>query len=272
MSAGTGSRARPVYRAAGSPLVGYPLLLAWQRGWLPVPRSAGLARLKDGRLLHCDLRDRTQRTMFLGLFEPEETKLVRASLRPGDVFVDVGAHIGWFTTLAARRVGAAGRVLACEPFPRNAAGLRQNLAENGCDNVDLVSSALGSSAGTLRLAGGDSGSITAVDWAQHDGIEVPMTTLDAVTRAAGLGNIALLKVDVEGWEPQVLGGGPVTLARTSRVLIEINRPALARAGYGPDDLIVLLRQSGFTTFVTLAERGLRRLRRADVTNLLATRG
>lgn len=263
------NRAQPLHRLAGSPVVGYPLLMAWQRGWLPAPRTGGVVRLKDGRLFRLDLADRTQRTMYLGLFEPEETKLVSEILKPGDVFVDVGAHVGWFATLAALRVGPAGHVIACEPYPPNAARLRRNLAENACGNVEVVSDALGDSGGTLRLAGGDSGSVTAVDWGQSGHVSVPMSTLDAV--AAGMGEIALLKMDVEGWEPHVLRGASNTLARTNTVLIEINRPALARGGSSPEDVVALLRMSGFTRFVAVAERGLRRLRGADVHNLLATR-
>jgi FkbM family methyltransferase len=270
MSIGTTGAAHALYRSASSQIVGYPLLMAWQRGWLPVPRSEGTARFKDGRLLSFDLGDRTQRTMYLGLFEPEETSLVQEILRPGDVFVDVGAHVGWFATLAARRVGPAGRVLACEPYPPNAARLRQNLARNQCENVQIVGAAVGSVAGTLNLAaGGDSGSVTALDWAQDDRISVPVLTLDDVTE--GQENIALIKVDVEGWEPHVLRGACSTLSRTQRVLIEINRPALSKAGSSQDELVSLLRQSGFVNFRRVAATGLRRLRRSEVGNLLASR-
>lgn len=270
MSTGTSGMKQPLYRVASSPVVGYPLLLAWQRGWLPAPGSERTARLRDGRLLRLDLGDRTQRTMYLGLFEPEETKLVREILRPGDLFVDVGAHVGWFTTLAARRVGESGRVVACEPFPANAARLRQNIADGDYTNVDFIGQALGSTAGVLELsAGADSGGVTAVEWSTSGRISVPMTTLDDVT--AGLGDIALLKVDVEGWEAHVLRGAVQALSRTRRVLIEINRPALLKVGSSREELMSLLKRAGFVTFEPVSETGLRRLRRSEVSNLLVTR-
>lgn len=263
--------ARFAYRAAAFPPIGYPLLLCWQRGWLPIPRTEVTSRLSGPRLLRCKLADKTQRTMSLGLFEPGETRLITELLGPGDTFIDVGAHIGWFSTLAASRVGGNGQVIACEPYPANVTALRQNLELNGARNVRVVEAALGSGPGTLRLASaGDSGGVTALDWA-HDGqVEVPLTTLDDV--AADLTTIKLLKVDVEGWEPDVLRGATRTLARTGNVLIEVNRPALQKAGSSPEEVFDLLRATGFTSFARVTQPGLRRISRSDeVINVLVGR-
>jgi FkbM family methyltransferase len=250
-------------------VVGYPLLVSWQKGWLRPPQGTREVRLRDGRTLRCDLSDSTQRTMSLGLFEPAETRLLTGLLRPGDTFIDVGAHIGWFTTLASRAVGGNGVVVACEPYPSNAAALKENLALNNVENVRLVEMALGSQPGELTLApAGDSGGVTALDWGKGQRVTASMTTLDEV--AAGLPAVSLLKVDVEGWEPQVLRGGGETLRRAEHVLIEINRPALQKAGSSADEVYRLLRDAGFTSFVTVAPRGLRRLLTGDqLINVLA---
>lgn len=245
-------------RTAALPAVGYPLLLSWQRGWIRAPRGISEMRLKDGRALRCDLADSTQRTMALGLFEPAETRVVTELLQPGDAFIDVGAHIGWFTTIASRRVGSNGEVIACEPYPANAAALKENLALNNARNVRIVEMALGSQPGELSLApAGDSGGITALDWGQGERVTASMTTLDEV--AAGMPAITLLKLDVEGWEPHVLRGGSAALQRTKNVLIEINKPALKKAGSSADELYSLLRDAGFATFSPVAARGVRRL-------------
>ena len=74
-----------------SSVVGYPLLVSWQKGWLRAPRGRDEVRLRDGRTLLCDLSDSTQRTMALGLYEPAETRVVTEILKPGDTFIDVGA-------------------------------------------------------------------------------------------------------------------------------------------------------------------------------------
>jgi FkbM family methyltransferase len=263
---------RALYRILTIPVVGYALLACWRSGWLPRPRRDALAVLKDGRRLQCRLADRTQRTMYFGLFEPSETRLLKELLKPGDTFIDVGAHIGWFTTAASGCVGEAGTVIAFEPYPANAAVLAGNLTRNRCANVRVVEAAVGSLNGgkvTLAAAGGDSGAVTALDWA-HDGrVEVPVVTLDEF--AAGLGSVALLKVDVEGWEAHVLKGAAQTLQRTGHVMIEINRTALRKAGSSPDEIAGLLRQAGFTGLVPVGERGLRRLRGGPVSNALAVR-
>jgi len=266
-----GLAARYRYRLATYPLVGYPLLLCWLKGWLPVPHADVQVRLDDGRLLQFRRSDRTQRTMWLGLFELSESRLVSGLLRPGDIFIDVGAHVGWFTTIAARQVGSDGQVIAIEPYPENAAALRTNLALNGAQNVLVVESALGNRPGTLRLRkGSDSGGVTALDWSTGGEADVPMTTLDDV--ASAITAIKLLKIDVEGWESHVLRGAAETLRRSANVLIEINRPALQKAASSPEELFNLLRNSGFTSFMTVGQTGIRRLHRGDrVVNVLASR-
>ena len=110
----------------------------------PVPlRIPGL----DRRLklqLH-DERDRfvSRRIREDGIWEPFETSLVLASLSPGAVFVDVGANIGYFTVLAADRVGDSGAVFAFEPDPENFSLLQANLKLNGVRRqVEAVRAAL----------------------------------------------------------------------------------------------------------------------------------
>ena len=94
--------------------------------------AARLPREVGGWRFACDLRDLTAReAFFTGRYGPQETALLGAALRPGATFVDVGANWGYFTLLAAHRVGPAGRVVALEPDPRLFALLRANLAANG---------------------------------------------------------------------------------------------------------------------------------------------
>lgn len=265
------STERFVQRIGAFPAVGYPLIFSWRKGWLPVPQDVTRVRFKDGRVLRCDFADSTQRTMALGLFEPAESRLVAELLGPRDTFVDVGAHIGWFTTIAAQRVGHDGLVIACEPYPPNVAALKENLALNAAENVRLVEMALGSQPGTLSLGfDADSGATTALNWGPSERVETPMTTLDEVI--AEVAAVTLMKIDVEGWEAHVMRGGSEALARTRHVLIEINRPVLKKAGSSAEELYGLLRDSGFKTFAPVTQRGLRRLLPDDdLVNVLASR-
>ena len=88
-----------------------------------------------------------------GIWEPQETRFLLDTLRPGDVFVDVGANIGYFSLLASRLVGPAGTVLAFEPEAANYALLEANCRRNGCDNVRCFRAALGeeNASGTIYL-------------------------------------------------------------------------------------------------------------------------
>jgi FkbM family methyltransferase len=209
--------------------------------------------------------------MWLGLFEPAESHLLAELLKPGDTFVDVGAHIGWFTTIASRCVGEAGQVIAVEPYPQNAKALRANLELNSCENVLVIDAALGSQEGKLTLSEGtSSGGVTALEWTTRRGlIEVPMSTLDEL--AAEIDAVALIKIDVEGWEADVLKGASSTLSRTGSVLIEINKTNLAKAKSSAEELFEALRSAGFATFTPITQTGIRRLARDSVFNVLATR-
>jgi FkbM family methyltransferase len=88
-----------------------------------------------------------------GIWEPQETQFLLDTLRPGDVFVDVGANIGYFSLLAARLVGTTGAVLAFEPEAANYALLEANCRLNHCDNIRCFQAALGeeNTGGTLYL-------------------------------------------------------------------------------------------------------------------------
>lgn len=89
-----------------------------------------------------------------GVWELAETRFLLATLLPGQTFVDVGAHLGYFSVLAARRVGPTGSVIAVEPEPRNLRLLRQNLARNGCTNAAVLDRPRRGRRGGLQRRGG----------------------------------------------------------------------------------------------------------------------
>ena len=123
---------------------------------LPRPNSAFLMRMPDdvgGYPFRCDLRDIISREVcFTGTYEPQETTLVRAILRPGMTFVDVGANWGYFTLLAASLVGTTGRVLSLEPDPRLFSILQENVGRSGLDHVTPLQLAAAHQAGILSLS------------------------------------------------------------------------------------------------------------------------
>jgi hypothetical protein len=113
---------------------------------------------------------------------------------------------------------------------------------NGFGHVKTVNCALGEQAGTARfsdLADDDQNGIVR----GGPGIDVPVRRLDDVD--TGVGSIALLKVDVEGYERFVLAGAPRTLARTAVVFYESSESSFRSQGYGTGDVVRLLDAAGF---------------------------
>jgi FkbM family methyltransferase len=142
-------------------------------------------------------------------------------LEPGDMVLDVGAQIGFFTLRAARR-GAS--LVALEPEPSNHALLRRNVALNGFQKVMLLRKAA-SSASSLRSL-----SFSPVNPGIHslrfqvglESLTVEAVTLDELAEQLGLREIAVLKIDVEGEELEVLKGAQKLLPRVREIILEVD--------------------------------------------------
>lgn len=191
-----------------------------------------------------------------GDFELDEQCFVRAYLRAGDVFMDVGANLGLFTVLAADAVGPAGRVHAFEPNPERLRSLQRNVAINGLTNVLCSGVALSDHQGTAEfnvvLEGWDAYSSLGrtEPGIRSRSIRVETDTLDDVCDKGGIppGRLRLVKVDVEGWEEFVLRGAHQTLSGPAApvVIYEANEPAARRAGSSTDAVAEVLASHGYS--------------------------
>jgi FkbM family methyltransferase len=136
------------------------------------------------------------------------------------VCIDVGASFGWYTIRWAKQLGERGRVLALEPQPKHLRSLRTNLTLNALTNVLVCACAAGSHDGTLTLNVPRFGLSIYDASAVHDkggvSIQVPLRSVDSLCDEFGLRDVRVIKIDVEGFEPEVLRG-------TRRVL-ERDRP------------------------------------------------
>jgi FkbM family methyltransferase len=217
-----------------------------------VPKAGRRAANVFGTKVSLDLADHVQRMVYLGCFEREETNLMRRELKPGMTFVDIGANCGYFTYLAAARVGASGRVLAVEPSPRVADILEAALRENNLANVTLARTALGRTSGELTLyvppealANHAPTAIATPGWSP---IAVPVRTLDDLLDEQRIDRVDVLKVDVEGYEGEVLRGAERSLqsGRIRAMLIEFNEWWLRQAGSNSGELWDRILAAGFT--------------------------
>lgn len=191
----------------------------------------------------------------------EET-FFRRYLRPGDVVVDVGANFGLTALAAFSVVGSSGQVHAFEPHPRIFSFLVGNIELNGAERVITpYNLAIGDREGAVLITderADDQNSVSP----DGTGLPVPMSTLDRA--ASTLPQIALLKIDVEGYEQFVLRGATDTLTRTACVYFESSAENFAQHGYSLGDIIEMLARhgfevrrpdsTGFTTAVPAGER------------------
>lgn len=148
-----------------------------------------------------------------GSFEPEETGQIQALLQQTDVFVNVGANIGYYICIA-RQQGVP--VVAVEPLDRNVQLLKKNMDVNGWNDVEVLPVGLGDRHSLERIYGGGTAASLVPGWAGAgtDSYElVPVTTLDSILGDRFSGQRILILVDVEGFELNVLKGAVRQLVR-----------------------------------------------------------
>lgn len=181
---------------------------------------------------------------ILGNHESEVQEFLTKILRPGTVYFDVGANVGFFAVIAARLLGAEGRVICFEPLPQNARQIEYNANLNDFSNIAVRCEALGGSNrleifktsdeptwGMLSTVGKDP------DRASGE-ISVAVRTLDSLCVPGGLPDPDLIQVDIEGAEAEFLAGAQQTILRKRPILIielhATNQPVatiLDRYGY-----------------------------------------
>lgn len=196
------------------------------------------------------------------VYEPFPTKVFRRVVRPGDTVLDVGTNFGWFAALFARWTGAGGRVHAFEPVPFIADMARETLRLSGVEQrVTLNEVGLGSADGSFEIFTFDGlplGHASATDLGRADAHAhtCRVLTLDGYVRQHRLERIGFMKLDVEGHELEVLRGGREMLARPDGpvVYFETNQNCLDHRGLRAQQLVDLLRDAGYTTFVTFSVR------------------
>jgi FkbM family methyltransferase len=200
---------------------------AWWKAHLGEHRSF-VYRLQPGVKirLHCD--SELCRLIHCIDFESTERQFVNAFLRPGDIFVDVGANIGLFTLVAAGRVGAEGKVYAFEPTKQTFERLEANVKLNGFTNTSLHRMALSDKAEEMEIHRSMDGfdgwnTFGKLEAGKDVAVEkVSSVTWDAFAQQHNLsGRVTMMKIDVEGWESFVLRGGEAHFSRPDAPVLQV---------------------------------------------------
>jgi len=178
-----------------------------------------------------------------GIWEPEVTNFICPKLSHGMTVIDVGADIGYYTLLFARRVGEQGRVIAFEPIPAARERLEDNVELNGYTNVTICDFALFSSKGQVILEGPLQLSRInpAKTKTENKDIHVETRVFDECLLELEVQRIDLVKIDVEGAELEVLRGMEESLTKYHpNLLVEVHPKHLSHFDYSPGDLLRFL--------------------------------
>lgn len=177
-----------------------------------------------------------------GVWEPHVTAAFRALLSEGDVCVDAGAHIGYFTLIASRLVGPTGYVYALEPERDTYASLRANLDLNSATNVSALCVGAGSEERLEPFFAsplGNSGSAAFRHrWgdARADQLsprQVPVRTISSLVPVEELRRLRLVKIDVEGYELEALRGVAAVFESGHRPSLIVEIHGSVGRGSGP---------------------------------------
>lgn len=236
------------------------LLLIRAAVWRPLTVDGAT---DDGLRFRCQLPYGLLAFVYLfGTWEPDLTAFLRRRLRPGDIFIDVGANVGYMSALASRLVGPHGAVVAIEPAPIASAALQETVAMNELSNTRLVAAAVSDREDELPLFVGPSflvmGASTIIARAAEGR---PLLRERERVRAAPLGSLVtreelattrLIKIDVEGAEDRVLVGMLASvdaLAADAEIFVEVNAAWWSDPQLRPIDVLRPFLERGFHVYL-----------------------
>ena len=258
----------------------YGVTLDYKRDWLwkGAPEKTVRGKL-HGYLMNVDLSTWPGRsTFFLGRWYDTETQLLLAEmLRPGDTVVDIGANDGMFALSAARLVGNTGRVICFEPNPNCVKRLERTTKINSLDNINVMPVGLGErdETLTLKVPVADSGEAT-FGTTSHVDIYETRVQVGRGDEFLKNENPAFIKIDVEGFETNVIRGLLTTIERHKpAILTEFIDSLLRACGSSRSELSALMHSLGYAGFTIDVRKSKRQFfltlkRIADDTDALDT--
>lgn len=186
-----------------------------------------------------------------GVYEPFETELVKKEIKKGDVVLDLGANIGYYTLIFAKLVGKRGKVFAFEPDPTNFSLLKKNVEMNGYKNVELVQKAVSNKTGKIKLYLCEDNKGDHRIYNSHDGrqsIEIEAIRLDDYFKNYN-GAVDFIKMDIQGAEGGAIQGMFNLLKKNNvKIITEFWPIGLKRFGIDPGECLKLLIEFGFKLY------------------------
>ncbi|WP_078961859.1 FkbM family methyltransferase [Streptomyces hygroscopicus] len=216
-----------------------------------------MARTRFGATFAVDTQDLIQRYLYLfGVWEPHMTRWLQRRLQPGDVFVDVGANIGYYSVLASRLVGRNGKVVSVEASPAFHRILLRHAQRNGCANIRAINAAVSDRDELLTFILASSRNMGANSIVPYDGpaestFQIAARPLPALLTEEEITRARVIKIDVEGAEGGVVRGLLPLLGRVrpdAELTVEVTPQRMAELGESVDDLLEAVRAHGFHVY------------------------
>jgi len=221
-----------------------------------------VARTVDGRMLKINFNnDSSYFIYFIGEYEPAITNVIRSLIRPGDICFDVGANIGWYTTMIQELIGENGEVHSFEPVPQTFRILEENVRSNrNAEVVRLNNVALGSETGEVDMHVFDDlpdGHASISDYGHTAFVthKCPVVTVNEYLAANKIRNVNFIKADIEGAELMMLKGATDLFQQDIPPLFEIEMTLNTAKGFGylPNDIIEFIRSKYSYNFFSINE-------------------
>lgn len=185
-----------------------------------------------------------------GTYEKGTIQLLGDFLKKGSVFMDIGANIGLMSTIASKIVGEKGRVYAVEANPKTIEVLRHNCAINLCENIEILPIALASEKGSAILYENwnvNRGGASLISQGDEHGLTVSKERLDDLFSPDS--PVHLVKIDVEGFELEVLKGGVAWFKTQQPVfIIEVSTQRSNQEGATPESIMSFVAELGNYSF------------------------
>lgn len=240
-----------IYRTVFKALSGHNIGLIWP---IWIANNFIVSKLRqnfteiNGQKMFLDSKDALNLSTQ-GVYDPLETEIIKKTLKKGDIAIDLGANIGYYTLLFAKLVGETGKVFAFEPEPSNVELIKKNLAINGHHNVVVEQKAVSDKSGKAKLY--SNGSVLTIQNASNPHkIQKPIL-VDAVSLEdyfkKRCKSIDFIKMDIEGAEYFALKGMRSLLEKNEKIkmIIEFAPCFLKNAGVKPEEYLELLKNYGF---------------------------
>ena len=228
------------------------------------PTAPFVMRTRDYSLMAYPVRQNlTHAVIRRGYWEQACTEAFRSLLRPGALVVDAGANFGHYAMTAASVVGPEGLVYAFEPHPSTFALLEQNCALQGKGNLVAVPAGLAAENGAMDIFtdSENHGGHSFFDWnlrgQARTSHRVATYALDSFLGEHAPGRrLDAMKIDVQGFEMEVLRGAARTIASDRpSVLCEVTPGALRAAGSGPEEIVAFFAEFGYRAEVLPSGQG-----------------